>query len=251
MKLKEDTAEIQHLLGDYCRTGNLKEVPGLTPGRVHHYRRLVYNVVRNTMDSAYPITLTALGEEQWEKLVQDFFANDQTQSPQIWKLPFEFYEYHAGCGTGARLGKPYLNDLLYFEWLEIEIHTMPDRKFPEYVKKGNIFQNRLAFNPEFEITRLEYPVHLHPAEETTDQKGEYYVLLFRSPHTGHVQFLHLSGLHTYILTRLVADGIPLNEMKGDIAEIAGIESGRYLGDALEKFIGDLMNKELILGFLKE
>ena len=60
------------------------------------------------------------------------------------------------------LGKPFLDDLLYFEWMEIEVHTMPDRPFPDYVKEGNVLEDRLAFNPEYEIIRMDYPVHLYP-----------------------------------------------------------------------------------------
>lgn len=251
MKLREDTARIQNLLGEYCRTGVETEIPGVTPGRIHTYRRLVYNVVRDTMNSAYPISVAALGEEQWDVLVQDFFSNGIPQTPQIWKLPFEFYQYHASRETGIKIGKPYLEDLLYFEWIEIEVHTMPDRPFPDYVENGNIFTDRLAFNPEYEVIRLDYPVHLYSAEEATALKGDYFALIYRSPDTGFVKFLNLSGLNTYILTRLVEDDVPLNQIKGDIATVSGIESGKYLDDALEKFIRDLMEKKLILGFYKE
>ena len=251
MRLKKDTARIQESLGEFCRTGADTEIPGVTPGRVTHYRRLVYNVVRDTMDSAFPITLAALGEEHWDLLVQDFFSNGIPSTPQIWKLPYEFYQFHASRETGTRLQKPYLDDLLYFEWMEIEIHTMPDRDYPEYTKQGNLFTDRLAFNPEHEIVKLDYPVHLHPAEETIDLKGDYYTLIFRAPETGYVQFLNLSGLNTYILTRLLEEDVPLDELKGDIAQVAGIESGKYLDDALQTFITDLMNKRLILGYLKE
>ena len=250
MKLREETAKIQDLLGEYCRTGEETEIPGVTPGRVHHYRRLVYNMVRDTMDSAYPISLAALGEETWDLLVQDFFSSGVPQTPQIWKLPFEFYHYHANHETGTRIQKPYLDDLLYFEWIEIEVHTMSDRPFPDHVRHGNIFMDRLAFNPEYEIVRLDYPIHLHPAEEAIELKGDYFALIFRAPDTGYVQFLNLSGLNIYILTRLVEEEVPLNELKGDIASAAGIESGKYLDDALEKFIRDLMEKQLILGFHK-
>ncbi len=248
MKLREDTERIQNLLGDYCRTGVEQDIPGITPGRLHHYRRLVYNVVRNTMDTAFPISLAALGEEQWDELVQDFFSKERPQTPQIWKLPFEFYKYHSNQDTGTRIHKPYLDDLLYFEWIEIEIHTMPDRTVPEHSKTGNIFLDILAFNPEYEIIRLDYPVHMHPAGQTMELKGEYFVLVFRSPETGHVQFLDLSGLNTYILTRLAEERVPLNDLKGDIARMAGIESGKYLDDSLSTFIGDLIEKKLILGF---
>ena len=251
MKLHKETARIQDLLGEYCRTGEAQTIPGVTAGRIHHYRRLVYNVVRDTMDKAFPITLAALGEEPWELLVQDFFANGLPQTPQIWKLPFEFYQYHAAQETGTRIQKHYLEDLLYFEWIEIEIHTMPDKPTPNYISQGNMFMDRLAFNPEYEIVRLNYPVHLYSADDAVGLKGDYFVLIFRAPETGNVHFLNLSALNTYILTRLVEEGLPLNDLKGDIAQVAGIESGKYLDDALSKFIGDLIEKKLILGFLKE
>jgi hypothetical protein len=251
MKLHDDTARIQDLLGDYCRTGEGEEIPGVTPGRLKHYRRLVYNVIRDTMDRAFPITAAALGEEQWELLIRDFFSNGFPQTPQVWKLPLEFYNYHQSKETGTRIQKPYLEDLLYFEWIEIEVHTMPDRTFPDYVSQGNMFTDILAFNPEFEIIQLEYPVHMYPAHETEERKGEYFILVFREPESGKVHFLDLSAIHTYILSLLMEEGRPLNQLKGTIAQTAGIESLKYLDDALEKFIGDLLQKQLILGYLKE
>jgi hypothetical protein len=45
--------------------------------------------------------------------------------------------------------------------------------------------------------------------------------------------------------------LPVGNLKGDIARATGIESGLYLDEVLEKFITDLMDKHLILGFKKE
>ncbi len=251
MQLHKDTERIQNLLGEYCRSGIEQEIPGLTPGRVHHYRRLVYNVIRDTMDTSFPISLAALGEEQWDLLVHEFFSFGTPTVPQVWKLPFEFFMFHATRETGKQIEKPFLYDLLYFEWMEIEVHTMPDRDFPEHVPHGNIFMDRLAFNPEYELIRMEYPVHLHPTAKALDMKGDYYVLIFRVPETGHVQFMDLSVINTYMITRLVEEQIPLNHLKADIAEVAGIESGKYLDEALERFVTVLREKGLILGYLKE
>ena len=128
---------------------------------------------------------------------------------------------------------------------------MPDRPLPDYVTDGNLLEDKLAFNPEYEIIRMDYPVHMHPAENTPDLKGEYFALVFRSPETGFVHFLNLSRLNTFILTRLVEEDVPVKILKGEIARASGIESSRFLEEALEKFIGDLMEKKLILGFQKE
>jgi hypothetical protein len=248
MSLREETNEIQELLGEYCRTGEVQELPGLTPGRIHHYRRLVKNAVKNTLDTAFPISVAALGEDPWELLVDDFFAAGLPQTPQIWKLPYEFYRFHADQETGKRIQKSFLDDLLIFEWMEIEVHTMPDRSYPEFTEKGNLFMDRLAFNPEHEIVQLEYPVHTHPVHQAIEMKGEYFALLYRLPDSGNVRFLALSALNTYIFTRLLEADVPLDELKGEFARVAGIESGRYLVDALRKFFGDLLERKLILGF---
>ena len=249
MSLRKETREIQELLGEYCRTGEERQLPGVTPGRLHHYRRLVWNVVQDTLDTAFPITKTALGADSWEGLVKDFFTAGLPQTPQVWKLPYEFSLYHANQETGKRMQLAWLDDLLLFEWMEIEVHTMPDRPYPEYTNQGNLFRDKLAFNPEHEIMPLQYPVHTHPVKQARNMKGDYFALLYRLPETGNVQFLALSPLNTYIFTRLQEEEVPLDTLKGEFARLAGIESGRYLDDALEKFLRDLMDRKLILGFL--
>jgi len=251
MHLRKETIAIQEQLGEYCRTGEERELPGITPGRIHHYRRLISNVVHDTLRTAFPITVAALEESQWEELVQDFFSEGIPQTPQVWKLPFEFYEYHAGRETGKKMDLPFLDDLLYFEWMEIEIHTMPDRPYPDYVSKGNLFKDILVFNPEYEIIGLDYPIHTHPIKDALQMEGDHFALLYRLPESGHVQFLGLSTLNVYIITRLQEENVPLNEIKNEFARVAGIESGRYLDDALEKYLGDLLERKMILGFKKE
>jgi hypothetical protein len=251
MHLREDTIWIQEQLGEYCRTGLEQELPGITPGRIHHYRRLISNVVHDTLRTAFPISVAALGDDTWRLLVEDFFSSGVPQTPQVWKLPLEFYQYHASRESGNRLSLPFLDDLLYFEWMEIEIHTMPDRPYPDFVSEGDLLKDRLALNPEYEIVRLEYPVHTHPVREARELKGEYFSLLYRMPESGNVQFLDLSALNVYIITLLQEEKVPLNEIKNEIARVAGIESGRYLDDALKKFFGDLLERKMILGFIKE
>jgi hypothetical protein len=194
--------------------------------------------------------VAALGKDHWNQLVEDFLSHGIPRPPQVWKLPHEFYQYHRDKGTGGRMDLPFLDDLLYFEWMEIEVHTMPDRPYPDFTAEGDLLLDRLAFNPEHEIVQLRYPVHTHPVREARELEGEYHVLLYRMPETGHVQFLNLAALHTYIITRLQEEKVPLDNIKNEIARVAGIESSRYLDEALRKFLGDLMERKLVLGFIR-
>lgn len=251
MKLREETIKIQEALGAYCRTGLETDVPGLTPGRIQHYRRLISNVLYDTLERAFPIAMASLEDETWKDLVEDFFAAGLPQTPQVWKLPLEFYHYHAARETGDRLNLPYLDDLLYFEWMEIEVFTMPDRSQPRFQREGDLMKDSLAFNPEFEIIALEYPVHKLPVREAAGMKGDYYVLIYRLPGSGQVQFLDLTALHVYLITRLNEEQLPLREIKHEFARLAGIESIQYLDTALRTFLGDLLERQLILGYIKE
>ncbi len=248
MKLRSETAEIQELLGKYCKTGVEVEIPGITEGRVHHYRRLVYNVVKNTMDQAYPITAASMKEEEWDSLVDTFFSNHPTTSTQIWKLPYEFYQYHFSSDTANKINRPYLNDLLYFEWAEIEIHTMKDKVFEKFAVEGNPISDQLVVNPEYELIQLEYPVHLKAVQGIEEHKGDYYVLLYREQETGNVKFLELSVLHAYILSKISETGASISSFKGEIARISNVESEKYLDMYLLEFVDSLMQRDLILGY---
>ncbi|MFC2080058.1 DUF2063 domain-containing protein [Bacteroidota bacterium] len=248
MKLQSDTKDIQDLLAGYCKTGKEVPIPGIAKGRIHHYRRLVFNVIKNTMDQAYPIASSSMEAKIWDSLVDEFFSTHSAASTQIWKLPFEFYEYHKLADTAGRLNMPYLNDLLYFEWAEIEIHTMPDVPYPSFLESGNILNDSLVLNPEHEILQLEYPVHKHALKEIENKKGLYHVLLFREPETGNVRFMELSVLHAFILMKISETGLPLQEFKGEIASISGVESEKFLDDFLISFIQDLMKSRMVLGY---
>jgi hypothetical protein len=248
MKLRSETERIQNLLGEYCKTGTEVAIPGITEGRVQHYRRLVYNVVKSTMDQAYPIASSSMDPDIWDEMVNEFFANHKAKSTQIWKLPLEFYEYHYSSDTATRLEKPYLNDLLYFEWAEIEIHTMPDIKAIPFNEHGNIINDSIVLNPEHEILQLDYPVHTQAINGIENKKGQYYVLLFREPETGNVRFMDLSVLHAFIIMKITETALSLKDFKGEIASIAAVESEKFLDDYLLKFITDLMDRKMVLGF---
>lgn len=250
MKLLQKTGEIQHLVGNYCRTGEEQKIPGITKNRIHHYRRLVFNVIKNTMKQAYPLTLQVLGEEEFIKLVDAFFQNHDPQTPQVWKLPREFFDYALEADFSAKTGKIWLHDLLLFEWIEIEVHTMPDVETPEHVKTGNIFDDPLLCNPESRLIQLNYPVHLKNVKEAENLKGNYFVLISRDPDTGNVNFFNLSLLHAWVYENIATHDISIQDLMPQIKLHFGIQDEERFKKNLESYISDLLVKKAILGFKK-
>jgi len=246
------SAILQNQLANYCRNGKTINLPGARNEKLHHYRRLVFNVVKGIMDDAYPITHQVFGEKVWHEIVEEFHAAHDCKTPQAWKLPRELLIYTNENNLGKRLKKPWLNNLMLLEWIEIEIYMMPDIKQEEYdfFRFSEAYSRSFIFNTEHIIIELEYPVHLTYAEDTEDKKGRYYVLVFREPDTGRVQFIDLNPFIHQVLKALISGstldewwqasgiGLKLKAPEKDIKKAAGI------------FLKSLHEKKFLLGFRK-
>ncbi|NOY51620.1 MAG: DUF2063 domain-containing protein, partial [Chlorobi bacterium] len=103
------TYDSQQRLSRWVRTGENADVPGTNAEGLKQYRRLFRNNVNNTLTQAYPITLEVLSNEQWNKIVDDFYANHDAQTPHVWKLPFEFYQFAKESNYAQAYGLPFLN----------------------------------------------------------------------------------------------------------------------------------------------
>ena len=249
--LKRDTEEIQHKLARYCRTGEETHIEGARNSRLHHYRRLVKNVINNTMKHAYPITREVLGKEQWDKLISLFFTQHDPQTPKVWELPYELYEFVKENDIASALNLPILEDLMCLEWIEIQVHTMEDEEIPDFTSDGDLLSDPLVVNPEHELIRLEYPVHKLSASEAGRKKGNYFVMVFREPDSGKVRFVNLSVLYVYLLNRIMLERKPAISFTEDIMKQFNINDKRLLLESLETFLSDMIVQKSILGFVKQ
>jgi hypothetical protein len=186
------THRYQSALAAYCRTGRYKDLPGVRTRHVNHYRRLVFNVVEDMLRSAYPLTHHLLSGREWKAMVQDFFAHHPCQSPQVWYMPKELYEYLLQKEHALLRKYPFLSELLWLEWLEVELFMMEDRP-ASYIAAGDMLTDSLILNPEHHLQHFQYPVHIKQARQISDaDKGDYFLVLFRKPENGEVAFMNLS-----------------------------------------------------------
>ena len=247
--LKKETYLQQSILANYCRDG--VEPVGLIDVKqknLHHYRRLVFNIASDILETAYPITFSYLNEIDWKDLVTSYFKDHKCQTNQVWRMPHEFYEYCKENNIAEKLNVPFLNDLLLFEWLELEVHTMPDEKFPNYLKEGDLFSQQILFNPEYKLVPLSYPVHkIAPGEELIEKKGNYFLLIYREKETGNVQFIDLSMFYTFLIEN-IANGLLVKDILVEANSMFGINDIKLLKDSTSVFLIDLQKRNFILGF---
>ncbi|HWY38420.1 MAG TPA: putative DNA-binding domain-containing protein [Bacteroidia bacterium] len=246
--LKTETKNIQSRLADYCRTGELTLTTEVNQKHVHHYRRLVYNIIDDILESAFPVFFEFATDEMWDEMVNDFFSNHNCQTPQVWKVPGEFYDYAIEKDWKEKYDLPFLEDLLLFEWIEMDIHTMKDEVFPSYISEGSYEKNIVVLNPEYRILNTKYPVHTTPPQNINETNaGQYFILIFRQPETGSIQFLDISVLHALTIEKIEEEK-SLAQIVDELQAILSFPDKKVAQQHLIVFLEDLKQRGFVLGF---
>ena len=249
MLLRTETYNQQSNFAQYCRNGKEIAILGTTPNRLPHYRRLVFNIVKDAMETTFPISYKYIETEIWDEMVFNFFSSHKCTDPQVWRMPEEFYEFCKSENYSSKYKLPFLNDLLYFEWLEVELYMIEDIPYPRFSSSKNWLTEKIAVNPEHKLIKLEYPVHLEKPFDTANKKGDYFLLLYREKETGRVQFVNLSVLFTFLIENIVLAEKTLEEIFNDILYIFGINDLEILRSEVFKFLEDLKTRGFVLGVL--
>lgn len=238
-------------MAGYCRVPQYGQpIDGTRPERLHHYRRLVFNIVEDTLQNAYPITHSLLTEEEWMKLVNDFFSRHNCQSPQLWRMPFELVEYVEQTAYHLDLGKPYLLELLYFEWLELEIYQGEDKPHRDFSEKGDILDSPIVVNPDHKLLQLSYPVHKKEYDRMHEMQGTYFVLMHRHRTTYSVNFIEFSPFLAVVFSQLVQSAMSLRQAINLVAEANNIPVDDTLLKKMALWGDSLMQDTAFLGFAR-
>jgi len=244
-----ETYQIEQDLVRWCKTGDPVTIPGTRQKGLAQYRRLIRNNIHNAMEQAFPIARTILTETQWNRLIDDFLAKHPAATPQVWKLPEEFYTFVKNENYAQEFALPFLNDLLIFEWVEIEVHTMTDQTPLPYRKKGDIFTDAIVVNPEHRLVRLTWPVHLYAAGKALEHPGDYYLLTFRT-RDFDVRFVDLPALHAFYFEQFVAGRSAsdiLDTIKASTPQMVNLEE---LKQNILGFMKTLLSEKVFLGYKK-
>lgn len=248
MFLDQNTNSAQSALANYCRTGNLQDIPGVDHQKVVHYRRLVYNIIDDSLASAYPLTRNLLIRKEWDELVNEFFTHHPCHSPQVWTMPKELYEYVLEVKHPLLVKYPFLQELLWMEWLEIEIYMMEDRHV-QYQERDIFGNGKLVINPEHRLITLGYPVHLKPASRILpEDRGNYYLSMHRDPGNGKVHFTDLSAFFSRMTEHLADHPYWIDELIEITALDFRLPVEKMVYKNSMRFIENALKSKLIIGF---
>ncbi len=211
--MQTDTFLLQDELVRYCRTG-LNEPITTKQENTFHYRRLVYNVVRDTIKKANPLFVELFGKEKFESAVKLFFAEHKCQTAQVWKLPKEFCDYYSVNQLPFEHNCPFVTEMLLFEWTEVEIFMMEDEESVPYCEIGDKENDFLVSNPEIRIIPMAFPIHKKKISEISESdRGQYFAIFVRHPETKKVKYYDISLALAEMLVKINDEPTKFEDLK--------------------------------------
>ncbi len=248
MAYTDSTQQYQRALASYTRTGKEVSLPGTKQAGIARYRQMVYNVVDDSLCSAYPLTRQLLSAEDWGKTVHTFFSSHACQSPALWRMPLEFYEYVKENETALLHKYPCLGDLLLYEWIEIEVFMMDDEYVP-FTLNGAIETDALVLNPACILQYFQYPVYTKKVTDISAADcSHYFMLTYRHAETTIVGFMEIAPMFARMIELLSENNLSVNNLIEQFAIESGLEINGDTRKNIFVFFEKCLAKGIILGF---
>ena len=131
--MMQEFQRVQYQLSRYLRQPEQQPPPPkIEERRLAIYRDLIYNNIESFIRGAFPVLRSILTDDHWHKMVRDFVARHQSQSPFFLDISQEFLHYlmHE---RGSIDGDPaFMQELAHYEWVELALDVateiIPDRQ---------------------------------------------------------------------------------------------------------------------------
>ena len=171
---------------------------GIEDRRMGIYRELLYNNVEGFISSGFPVLREIYSDENWHKMVRDFFANHQSQSPYFLEISQEFIEYLQNEREPQPEDPAGLVELAHYEWVEMALHVSDETISMESIDpNGDLLAQRPVFSPVAWPLAYQFPVHLMGPDNLPDAKSNKtpeqptYLVVYRN-RNDEVNFLEVN-----------------------------------------------------------
>lgn len=167
---------------------------GIEDRRMKIYRELLYNNVEGFIASGFPVIRDIYNDQNWHKMVRDFFANHQSQSPYFLEISQEFIAYLENERTPQPEDPAGLTELAHYEWVEMALHVSDETIDMDNIDaNGDLLTGRPVFSPVAWPLVYEFPVHtMSPENLPTEAPAQpTYLVVYRN-RTDQVNFLEIN-----------------------------------------------------------
>lgn len=133
---------------------------GIEDRRMGIYRELFYNNIEGFIASGFPVIRELYSDENWHKMIRDFFAHHQSQSPYFLEISQEFIDYLQNERQPHDEDPAGLLDLAHYEWVEMALHVSDESINMDNINaNGDLLTQHPVLSPLAWPLMYQYPVH--------------------------------------------------------------------------------------------
>ncbi len=167
---------------------------GIEDRRMAIYRDLLYNNIESFIASGFPVLRKIYSDENWHKMVRDFFIRHRSQSPYFLEISQEFIDYLQNERTPDENDPAGLIELAHYEWVELALHVSDEAIDMKNIDaNGDLLMQRPVFSPLAWPLVYQFPVHtMGPDNLPTDAPAQATYLVVYRNRNDEVNFLEIN-----------------------------------------------------------
>lgn len=195
--------KIQYQFTAHLRDPENNPAPeGIEDRRLGIYRDLLYNNIEGFLSSGFPVIRSIYKDENWHRMVRDFFAHHQSQSPYFLEISQEFLAYLQDEREARPEDPAGLLELAHYEWVELALNVSDESIDMNSIDaNGDLLAGHPVLSPVAWPLAYQFPVHKMGPENLPEQAPEQatYLVVYRN-RNDDVKFMELNP----VTARLVA-----------------------------------------------
>ncbi|NOQ88179.1 MAG: DUF2063 domain-containing protein [Gammaproteobacteria bacterium] len=167
---------------------------GIEDRRMSIYRELLYNNIEGFIASGFPVLREIYNDKNWHKMVRDFFANHQSQSPYFLEISQEFITYLQNERPFDKDDPAGLLELAHYEWVELALHVSDESICMDKIDaNGDLLSQRPVISPLAWPLVYQFPVHTMGPDNLPERAPEQasYLVVYRN-RNDKVNFLEIN-----------------------------------------------------------
>lgn len=224
---------LQTQFTQHLRNPDTYPVPeGLDDRRVGIYSELIFHNISALMSEFFPVLEQILSNEDWDKLIREFFINWRAETPYFPRLAEEFLAFLMSR-PGTNHEPDYLLPLAHYEWLELYLFIHEDELPEQLLDEKTLNTGRLKLSELAVPAAYQFPVH----QIKTDWKEKTtstFLLVFRDKNDS-IRFFELAPLAYELLSAISAseEGVFAEEWLKEKAQELGQDETSFVTFGLE------------------
>ena len=187
---------------------------GIEDRRLGIYRDLLYNNVESFIANGFPVLRSIYNDDDWHRMVRDFFAHHQSSSPYFLEISQEFLDYLQSEREPQPEDPEGLLELAHYEWVELALTVSDeDSNLNGIDPNGDLLGGHPVLSPLAWPLAYQYPVHKMGPDYLPPAPGQpTYLVVYRN-RNDEVKFLEINPV-TARLINLVQEN---PEITGELA----------------------------------